>query len=216
MIRKAKTPTSERKKPSVEWITLLMMIGCYGAWFEAGMSFHSVPILAIIVMPLMITFQSSLQHEALHGHPTRNARINEALVFLPIGIFYPYRRYKNLHLRHHADERLTDPYDDPESYYRVLSDWEKLPRWMKHLLKFNNAFVARILVGPAISVAGFIFTECRNLVSGRKADRTAWMLHFAGLVPVVLIVHFVFDMSGWAYLGLTYIGLGVLSIRSFC
>jgi fatty acid desaturase len=216
MIRKSKGTTAERKRPSVEWLTLALMVGCYGAWFAAGISFHTMPIVAIIVIPLMITFQSSLQHEALHGHPTRNARVNEALVFMPIGIFYPYRRYKNLHLRHHADERLTDPYDDPESYYRALSDWEKLPGWMKYLLKFNNAFVARVLVGPAISIAGFIITECKHLASGRRADRTAWLLHLAGLVPVVLIVHFVFDMSAWVYFGLTYMGLAVLSIRSFC
>jgi fatty acid desaturase len=38
-------------------------------------------------------------------------------VFLPIGLVWPFRRFKALHLRHHADERLTDPFDDPESYY---------------------------------------------------------------------------------------------------
>ncbi|MBR7508578.1 fatty acid desaturase, partial [Mycobacterium tuberculosis] len=69
----------------------------------------------------------SLQHEALHGHPTRSGWLNELLVSLPLGLFYPYRRYKHLHLKHHADERLTDPYDDPESYYRALGDWDKLP-----------------------------------------------------------------------------------------
>ena len=42
------------------------------------------------------------------------------LVGLPIGLVYPFRRFKALHLRHHADERLTDPFDDPESYYQAL------------------------------------------------------------------------------------------------
>ena len=57
---------------------------------------------------------SSLQHEALHGHPTRSAALNEALVFLPLGLLFPYRRFKMLHLRHHNNSALTDPYDDPE------------------------------------------------------------------------------------------------------
>ena len=56
-------------------------------------------------------------HEVLHGHPTRSGRVNEALVFLPIGIVWPFRRFKAIHLRHHADERLTDPFDDPYVSY---------------------------------------------------------------------------------------------------
>lgn len=216
MARRGGSSPQSRGKVPVEWLTLALIIGCYAMWLIAGSLFQTMPVLAIVVIPLMITLQSSLQHEALHGHPTRNARLNEVLVFLPIGIFYPYRRYKHLHLRHHADERLTDPYDDPESYYRALSDWERLPTWLKQLLKFNNALVARVLVGPAISVVGFVFTEWTNLASGRKADRIAWLLHLAGLVPVLLAVHYLFAMSVWVYLALTYMGLALLSIRSFC
>ena len=48
-------------------------------------------------------------------------------MFLPLGLFYPFRRFKGLHLTHHNDERLTDPYDDPESYYRSAMDWERIP-----------------------------------------------------------------------------------------
>ena len=33
-----------------------------------------------------------------------------------------------MHLRHHADERLTDPFDDPESYYQALWQHDELPR----------------------------------------------------------------------------------------
>ena len=53
--------------------------------------------------------------------------INEAFVFLPIGLVWPYRRFKSIHLRHHADERLTDPLDDPESYYQALWQHESCP-----------------------------------------------------------------------------------------
>ncbi len=79
------------------------------------------------MLGVLLAMQSSLMHEAAHGHPTRKAWINELLVGLPIGLVYPFRRFKALHLRHHADERLTDPFDDPESYYRALWQHEELP-----------------------------------------------------------------------------------------
>jgi fatty acid desaturase len=208
--------TRNKRRVRIEWLTLGLIIACYALWFAAGMAYGSLPLISIILIPLLAAFQSSLQHEALHGHPTRNAKLNEALVFLPIAIFYPFRRYKNLHLRHHADERLTDPYDDPESYYRSLTDWKKLPGWMKKVLQLNNSLVGRVLIGPAVGVTGFMLTEVRLLAAGGKAHRIAWTLHVAGLVPVLLIVHYLFGMPLWLYGLLAYASLSILAIRSFC
>ena len=142
-------------------------------------------------MGVAVALHSSLQHEVLHGHPTRNARFNEALVFLPIGIFYPYRSYKRTHLQHHADERLTDPFDDPESYYRAMGDWEKMPAFIKVLLAWNNTFIGRLVIGPPLMVVGFTFCRmaqdrqagspgnlCLVLASGRPYPDAHH--HFAG------------------------------------
>ncbi|HEY0314791.1 MAG TPA: fatty acid desaturase, partial [Sphingomonas sp.] len=100
---------------AVEWPTVAMLLLCYGSWLIGGAIYAAAPLLAVAVMALAIILHSSLQHEAIHCHPTASARINEALIFLPLGLIVPYRRYHALHLRHHADARLTDPYDDPES-----------------------------------------------------------------------------------------------------
>lgn len=219
MIRKSKTRgnrTRRSRRFKVEWLTLGLILGCYGLWLAAGLAYETMPLLTIVLLPLTMTFHSSLQHEALHGHPTRNAKLNEALIFLPIGLFYPFRRYKNLHLRHHADERLTDPYDDPESYYRALVDWQKLPGWFKSLLRLNNTLVGRVLIGPAIGVVGFTLAELKLVLSGGRTIRLAWALHISGLIPLVLIVHHVFHMSFWVYFALAYAGLSILAIRSFC
>ncbi|WP_189347960.1 fatty acid desaturase, partial [Mesorhizobium sp. M4A.F.Ca.ET.090.04.2.1] len=103
---------------AIEWPTVFLAFFCYGTWLATGfLLWPSYPILALGALALTAALQSSLMHEVLHGHPTRNARINEAFVFLPIGVVWPFRRFKTIHLRHHADERLTDPLDDPESYY---------------------------------------------------------------------------------------------------
>ena len=105
---------------AVEWPTVGLLIGCYASWGATGLLiWPSYPLTALVVLGFVVALQSSLQHEVLHGHPTRNALVNEAFVFLPIGLAWPYRRFRTLHLRHHADERLTDPFDDPESYYKA-------------------------------------------------------------------------------------------------
>jgi hypothetical protein len=173
MIRKSRNngnSTRKARRFKVEWLTLGLILGCYGLWFIAGFSYGSMPILTFLLLPLMNTFHSSLQHEALHGHPTRNAKINEALVFFPIALFYPFRRYKNLHLRHHADERLTDPYDDPESYYRALVDWQRLPDWFKSILRLNNTLIGRVLIGPAIAILSCPMPVCLFWRSGPSAS----------------------------------------------
>ena len=103
-----------RKIQAIEWPTVLLIIACYAAWVGAAvLLWPSYPILALTVLGVLLAMQSSLMHEAAHGHPTRKGWINELLVGLPVGLVYPFRRFKALHLRHHADERLTDPFDDP-------------------------------------------------------------------------------------------------------
>ena len=114
-------------------------------------------------------------HEVLHGHPTRSARLNEAFVFLPIGLVWPYRRFKTIHLQHHADERLTDPLDDPESYYRALWQHEELPAAMRWLLGVNNTMVGRFFLGPWLSVTGFVIDDFRQIAKGDRAIRNAWL-----------------------------------------
>ena len=121
-------PNRGKSAAAVEWPTVLLIAACYGMWLGAGVFLaQDWLILSLLVLTVAIALQSSLMHEACHGHPTRRAVVNELLVGLPIGLVYPYRRFKALHLRHHADERLTDPFDDPESYYRALWKHEQLP-----------------------------------------------------------------------------------------
>ncbi|PIO45889.1 fatty acid desaturase [Phyllobacterium zundukense] len=212
----ASQPT--RKRLGIEWPTIGLMIVCYGLWFTSGYYIYPfMPILALALMAVAVAFHSSLQHEALHGHPTRSGTINEVLVSLPIGLVFPYRRYKHLHLKHHADERLTDPYDDPESYYRALGDWEKLPAFVRVLLGWNNSLVGRIVIGPALMVAGFVVNETKLIAGGDDKTRTAWLLHGLGLVPMLAIVWFVFGIPLWLYaLTAVYWGLSIISIRSYC
>ena len=204
-------------RPAVEWPTVALIAFCYGGWLTAGvLLWPRLPVAAFVVMALAVALQSSLVHEALHGHPTRNAHVNEALVFWPIGLSWPFRRFKTLHLRHHADERLTDPFDDPESYYRALWQHEELPGYLKVLLRLNNTMVGRFILGPWLSSIGFVIGDFRAIAAGDRAIRTAWLLHALGVAGTVAVIVYGFGMPLWLYaLVPAWLGQSLISIRTF-
>ncbi len=208
------------RRGSLEWRTLALIVGCYAVWFAAGMLYAVAAPVSVGLLALAIALHSSLQHEAVHRHPTSHAGWNEALVFLPLGLLVPFRRYCDLHLRHHADDRLTDPYDDPESYYLSRRDYQSLPSALRVVLGWNNRLLARVAIGPAIGAIRFLRGEIRAMFTAgdrdARANRLAWGLHAIGLLAVMTIVRLVFAMPVWAYLVAAYLGLSLLAIRSFC
>ncbi|EKF19666.1 fatty acid desaturase [Nitratireductor pacificus] len=202
---------------SIEWPTLILIVACYGLWLAAGiLLWPQWPLAALALLTIAIALQSSLMHECLHGHPTRDARLNESLVFLPIGLVYPYRRFKALHLRHHADERLTDPFEDPESYYKALWRYEELPRWARAILAVNNTMAGRFVLGPVIMNIGFLAAEAKLIGEGDRAVRRAWGFHVAGLAVVLPLVAYGFSMPLWLYVLVpAWLGQSLISVRTF-
>jgi fatty acid desaturase len=172
-------------------------------------------LVAFVPMALAVGFHSSLQHEVLHGHPTRNAAVNEALVWLPLGLYIPYRRFRDTHLRHHNDTRLTDPYDDPESFYLAEGDYARLGGLTRALLAVNATFAGRMVIGPALALWGFWRSELREVLAGNREVRNAWMHHVAGLMPLLaLIAHM--GVPVWLYMAFAaYPGVSLIMIRSF-
>ena len=205
---------------SIEWPTIALLAACHAAWLAAGLLHASLPWLAIPLLALAIVLHSSLQHEAIHRHPTQSAAWNEALVFLPLGLLVPYRRYRETHLAHHVDSRITDPYDDPESFYWAAADHQRLPRALRVLLAWNATLVGRIAIGPAIAAVRFLFAEARLGLGLRGAEARAWgkawALHALGLIPVLAAIHWVFAMPLIAYLGAVYLAMALLGVRGFC
>lgn len=202
---------------AIEWPTVALIGLCYGGWAASGMLlWPAYPLLALLAMGLAVALQSSLMHEAAHGHPTRRTWINEALVFLPIGLAWPYRRFRSMHLKHHADERLTDPFDDPESYYQALWKYQELPAPMKALLRINNTMVGRFVLGPWLATVGFVLSDLKLVAGGDGAVRRAWRNHLLGLAVVVPIVVFAFGMPLWLYVLVpAWLGQSLIAIRTF-
>lgn len=194
-----------------EWGTFALILACYGLWL--ALLFAPLPAwLSVLLLVPVLTLHSSLTHEVLHGHPFRARALNEALMALPLTLFIPYGRFRDLHLAHHMDARLTDPYDDPESNYLDPVVWAGLPRWKRTVYAVNNTLLGRILLGPAIGQLRFMAQDW-----AQRRDRAvwlAWALHLPGLVAVLALVA-VAPLPVWAYLPAAYAALGVLKIRTF-
>ncbi|MEM7270664.1 MAG: fatty acid desaturase, partial [Pseudomonadota bacterium] len=167
-----------------------------------------------VALAFVIAFHSSLQHEIIHGHPTRWPLVNEALVAAPLGFSFPFRRYRDTHLAHHQDARLTDPYDDPESWYIDPSVWIHLPTWMHGLLTVNNSLFGRMALGPGLSFVRFVFSDARAILKGDREIAAAWALHLAWGAPVLALLIWA-EVSLIGYALASYAGLSLINMRSF-
>jgi len=200
----------------LEWPTLLVLAACYAGWAVTVLFYDVLGAwLFVIVAAPLVTLHSSLQHEALHGHPTRSAPVNEALVFLPLGLLFPYRRFKALHLKHHDNSALTDPYDDPESFYYALTDWQKLPTWLQKILDFNNTFFGRFTIGPLVMFVGFTARDMQLMQEGDRKVMLAWAVHAVGVAVVLGFASGIGGVPPALYLATAYLGLSILNVRTF-
>lgn len=216
---------TESKNTLWEWQTLALMILCYVIWLVSTAVFGTVvagygiwagALLLFCVSAIVTAFHTSLQHEVVHGHPTPYGWLNEALIFPSLIFVYPFRRYRDLHLKHHVDENLTDPYDDPESYYWPQIEQNKMGKLMGLLLAANNTFVGRMILGAPLGLYGFYRTELSRLMRNEPGVRKAWMLHLAGSVPVFWWIVQVCAIPFWLYaLLVIYPGVSWILVRSF-
>lgn len=203
------------RKRQIEWPTVGVALGCYMGWALTlfGLSAWSVPV-SVLCLGILITLHSSLQHEVIHGHPFADQRWSDALVFPALGLLIPYIRFRDLHLAHHKDSLLTDPYDDPETQYLDPKVWDGLSGGLKGLLKLNGCLLGRMILGPAISQFVFMRDDVRLIRLGDGQVARAWGLHLLGALPVLFLVY-VSPMPIWAYLISCYLGLSILRIRVF-
>lgn len=201
--------------PAVEWITLGLIGATYLLWLLGTTWLADLWLpLGIAAVGLATAQFSSLQHEALHGHPFRDERLNEAAVFPALTLTVPYRRFRATHLAHHHDPVLTDPYDDPESNYLDPAVWARLSRPVRLLLRANNTLLGRMTLGPLIGTVTWLAGEWRLLREGDRAVRHAWILHLIGLAPVVAWLVWV-GFPLWAWAVSVWIGHALLKVRTF-
>lgn len=201
------------KTRQFEWPTLLVLLGCYALWAFGVFTLSNGP-LAILLTGFAIAQHSSLQHEVIHGHPFKNQRLNAALIFPALTLFVPYFRFRDTHLAHHLDARLTDPYDDPESNYLDGGDWEAMGVFSRAIYRANNALLGRMILGPLISQMCFMKADWNAMRGGDRGVLAGWLWHIPATALVIWLV-LQSQMPLWSYVLSAYLGLALLKIRTF-
>ncbi len=204
------------RDPEGEWRTVALVLLCYAVWIVAIGPLAAISLPAgILLAGAAAAMHSSLQHEAIHGHPFRDPRLNAALVFPALALVIPYARFRTLHLAHHRDSNLTDPFDDPESNYLDPGHWAGLSRPVQAVLRANNTLAGRMLLGPLIGTAWFVADDWRRMRQGDRAVLHGWLLHLPA-VTVVIAGNAVWGaMPLWALVAQAWLALSILKIRTF-
>ncbi len=204
------------KSREIEWPTLAITAYCYGGYILTTIYANTLGLwLFIPVLAIIIAQHSSLQHEVLHGHPFANQHLNDLLVFPAIGLFVPYQRFRDLHLAHHYDPNLTDPYDDPESNFLDPDIWPKLPKIIQIIYGSNNTLFGRMALGPAISILHMLREDFCEILRGKLQIMHAYILHLAGVILVIWWYLSFATQPLWAYILASYIGMSLLKIRTY-
>jgi fatty acid desaturase len=203
--------------PAVEWPTILLALGIYAGWLAATYAYRYVPLALVApAVVLLLTLQSSLQHEILHGHPTRSTRFNRLLALPPLALWLPYERYRQRHLQHHRDERLTDPIDDTESAYWTPAAWAGLGPLARRAVRAQQTLLGRVLLGPFWRIPRFLRGEFGYCRRDEHDARRVWLEHLAWCVPVLAWVVWVCGIPLWVYvLVMAVPSFSILLVRSF-
>jgi fatty acid desaturase len=213
------------KRPALEIPTLLLVVAIYAGWLGATRLYQRWPLwLLAPLITIIITLHSSLQHEIVHGHPTRWKRLNRLMAMVPLSLWLPYERYRHTHHVHHIDARLTDPLDDPESYYWRGEDWGRQHALSRCALQLQQTLAGRVLIGSFWRIGMFLRDELlalgrrehRTLIRNAQNVRYVWLEHLAWCLPVIVWLKLVCGMPLWLYfVAMVVPANGLLLIRSF-
>lgn len=197
--------------------TWLVTFVIYGGWLALTLNYHSLPWWLVLLLGAVLTcWHGSLQHEVIHGHPTRQPRVNRLLALPPLGLWLPWSRYDKCHRLHHTTLNLTDPVLDPESWLVDPATWERSGRGGRAVLWILNTLAGRFLLGPAVAAWRTWRADWRLVRAGDHEVLADWIEHAVAVVVLVIWVVGVCDIPFLAYVALfAYPGQSLTLLRSF-
>ena len=156
----------------MEWPTVAVA-SAIAAGLAATFALHErLPaVVEIVVLGVLAAWYGSLQHEVIHGHPTPWPRVNTALAIVPLDLVVPFRSYRTLHVAHHQTPDLTDPDDDPESWYVTAETWASAGRVQRWYISATRTLLGRLVLGPPVVAARWLAGGVRN--AAHAGDRLA-------------------------------------------
>ncbi len=209
----ASKAAGERDGRAVDWRTLGLAVVIYGGWGAATV-FHAKlawPVL-LVIGGWLTAWHGSLQHEIIHGHPTRSRRLNTALGFAPLNLWLPFEAYRESHLAHHASHHLTDPRHDPEARYLP----ETAGPLRRALAAVQATLLGRLTLGPLVEIGGFLVDEARRLARREPGRARLWWGHGLAVAAILAWLTLVCHMRLELYLAcFVYPGAALSLLRSF-
>jgi fatty acid desaturase len=196
------------------WVVAAIL---YTAWFL--LVWYNGVLPWWVIMPVggyLLAWHFSLQHEAIHSFRGVPAWLRFAVVFPPLGLWFPYALYRKSHSTHHRDIHLTVPGVDTESYYVKQSDWARMGRIKRGLLTFNQTMAGRLLIGPPLRLCLLVSRETRRVRQGDYSHLPHWAIHALALALLFWFISGVCKFPWWQYcLLVAYPGLSLSLLRAF-
>jgi fatty acid desaturase len=207
----------ESVRRDIEWPTVALAVFIYGLWLATTWFWRALPWPLVAALgAVAVAWHMSLQHEIIHNHPTSWRRLNHAIGTWPLALWLPFEIYRITHLQHHNDNWLTDPLEDPESYYLTPAQWRAKRRLGRALSRARATFAGRLVLGPSYAMAQLWEDEVARLARGARRRLPILARHAAETAAVLAWVVGVCGMPFWFYFwGFAYGGTALALIRSF-
>jgi fatty acid desaturase len=205
--------TSER----IAWPTIFVGLAILFAFGTLTWFHRSIPQpVLILALGIVSAWHGSLQHELIHGLVFNKRSANTLIGTPTINLWLPFSHYRQTHLQHHRDEHLTDPTEDPESWYRHANDWNGLGRVMRSVLWFNRTLLGRMVVGPILAIFGYLHTQIGELLRGSRPALHRWSRHGLAIAVTGTWVFGICRVPLLTYgLGAIYLGSALTLVRSY-
>ena len=207
----------QRKFYQVDGPTWIVALVLYGAWtlmvgFNAWLPWW-------VILPVggyLVAWHFSLQHEAIHSFRGVPGWLRFAVVFAPLGLWFPYPLYRKSHSTHHRDVYLTIPGVDTESYYVRQADWARMGALKRGLLIFNQTLLGRLLIGPLLRLGILVAKESQRLRQRDYSHLPHWAVHAVAVGGLFGFISGVCGFPWWQYcLLVAYPGLSLGLLRAF-
>jgi fatty acid desaturase len=204
-----------QRSGGIEWATLALFAGFYAAWFAVVLKHQSIAWPAsVAAFALLGGFYMSLQHEALHGHPTNWRAVNTSLAFAPLSFWLPYLGYRSSHMVHHHTD-LTDPEIDPESFYVLPVEWASAGVIKRAYILVTRTMVGRLTIGSIHTIVRYLWHEIRTVGADSHAAKR-WVAHLVAASVLGWWMFVVVGVPVWEYLvGFVVLGQSFTLLRSF-
>ncbi|NQW10243.1 MAG: fatty acid desaturase [Alphaproteobacteria bacterium] len=215
-------PTARVDQPRalfrVEWPTLVLAGGIYGAWILSTLAAGAgAPLwLWAPLAAWCAAWHTSLQHEVIHGHPTTSRTLNRLIAGPPLTLWLPFTLYRDAHLRHHIDDRLTDPLDDPESFYVTPVAWTSMGPLERAFRWAMQSLLGRLVLGPPWLAVRCLWTESAAAFAGDQERLLGLLRHLAQAALVLVWIQAVCGIPALVYvLAVVWPATALILLRSF-